>query len=124
MQKQLEPAFLEDTSMNGESTSDKSIRRLRLLVADLISEVESLDCGGSKSTDQSTPLDTGASINFDEEIKRFEMALIKSALHRTCGHQARAAVLLNLNSSTLNAKIRQYNIDVHSVIQLTNSLSH
>ena len=112
MQKQLEPDFSEDTSVNGESTSssDDSIRRLRLLIADLLSEVESLVRAGSKSTDQSGPLETGDSINFYEEIKRFEIALIKSALHRTGGSQVRAAALLNLNSSTLNAKIKQYKI--------------
>jgi DNA-binding NtrC family response regulator len=112
MQKQLEPDVSEDASVNGESTSssDDSIRRLRLLIANLISEVESLVPADSKSTDQSDPLETGDSINFYEEIKRFKIALIKSALHRTGGNQVLAAALLNLNSSTLNAKIRQYNI--------------
>jgi DNA-binding NtrC family response regulator len=122
MQKQLEPDF----SLNGESTSNsaQSIRRMRLLMANLFSEVESLVCGGSKSTDQSGPIETRDSINLYEEIKRFEIALIKSALHRTGGQQVRAAVLLNLNSSTLNAKIRQYNIDVDSLLQLASALSH
>jgi DNA-binding NtrC family response regulator len=122
MQKQLEP----DSSLNGASTSNsaESIRRMRLLMANLISEVESLVCGGSKSRDQSGPIETGDSINLYEEIKRFEIALIKSALHRTGGQQVRAAVLLNLNLSTLSAKIRQYNIDVDSLLQLASALSH
>lgn len=114
MRKQLEPDFSEDTYINGESTShfDGSIRRLRLLITDLISEVESLERGGSKSTEQSGPLERGESINLSEEIIQFEIALIKGALYRTGGHQDRAAALLNLNSSTLKAKISQYNIRV------------
>lgn len=114
MRKQLEPDFSEDTYINGESTShfDGSIRRLRLLITDLISEVESLERGGSKSTEQSGPLERGESINLSEEIIQFEIALIKGALYRTGGHHDRAAALLNLNSSTLKAKISQYNIRV------------
>ena len=119
MHKQLESDFSEDTYTNDESTfiSDESIRRLKLLVADLICEVESLEHGGSKPTDQWGPLETGDSINLYEEIKRFEIALIKSALSRTGGHQGRAAALLNLNLSTLKTKVRQYNIDVYSCDQ-------
>ena len=113
MGKQLEPDFVEDTYIN-ESTSnfDASIRKLRLLITDLVSEVESLDRGGSKLTEQSGPLERGESINLSEEIKQFEIALIKGALHRAGGNQDRAADLLNLNSSTLKAKISEYNIRV------------
>ena len=114
MGKQLEPDFAEDTYINGESTSnfDMSIRRLRLLITDLVSEVESLERGGSKLTEQSGPLERGESINLSEEIKQFEIALIKGALYRTAGHPERAAALLNLNSSTLKAKISEYSIRV------------
>jgi DNA-binding NtrC family response regulator len=114
MRKQLEPDFSEETYINGESTSnfDMSIRRLRLLITDLISEVESLERVGSKATEQSGPLERGESINLSEEITQFEIALIKGALYRTGGHPDRAAALLNLNSSTLKAKISQYNIRV------------
>ncbi|HEY8225205.1 MAG TPA: helix-turn-helix domain-containing protein [Pyrinomonadaceae bacterium] len=72
-------------------------------------EVESLD-------EKSLPLsETGIpencdSISFYDEIARFEIALIKSALRRTNGHQLLAARLLNLNPTTLNAKIKQYGL--------------
>lgn len=102
MQKELEPDF--------SSISDDSIRKLRLQTADLISEVESLVSLGSRSTESLEPMETGSSIEFYEQVKRFEIALIKSALHRTGGHQVRAAAFLNLDSTTLNAKIRQHNI--------------
>ena len=90
--------------------SDDSIRKLRLQTSDLISEVESLVSLGSRSTFPREPIETGSSLEFYEEVKRFEIALIKSALHRTGGHQVRAAAFLNLDSSTLNEKIRQHNI--------------
>ena len=114
MRKQIEPDFSEDNSINGESTSnfDESIRRLRSLIAELLSEIESLERGGSKATIQSGPLERGEIINLPAEIKQFEIALIKGALYRTGGHQGRAAALLNLSSSTLKAKISEYNIRV------------
>jgi len=112
--EKLELEVSKHTHIDGESTSnlDASIRRLRLLITDLISEVESLERGDSKSTELSGPLERGESITLSEEIKQFEIALIKGALYRTGGHQERAAALLNLNPSTLKAKISQYNIRV------------
>jgi DNA-binding NtrC family response regulator len=112
MQKELDPDFSEDTSVSDESTpiSDDSIRRLRLRSSKLISEVESLVSLGCKSTPRSRPLETRDRIKLHEEIKQFEITLIKNALYRTGGHQGRAAAFLNLNSSTLNEKIRQHSI--------------
>jgi transcriptional regulator with GAF, ATPase, and Fis domain len=52
-------------------------------------------------------------IDFYEEITRFEIDLIKSALRMTHGNQTRAARLLNLNPTTLNSKIKHYNITVN-----------
>lgn len=49
-------------------------------------------------------------INFDEEVKQFEISLIENALEKTGGSQLRAARLLNLKHTTLNAKIKRYKI--------------
>src|SRR5882724_5373155 len=49
-------------------------------------------------------------IQFYEEVQRFEIELIKQALEQTSGHQSRAAKLLGLNTTTLNSKIKSYNI--------------
>jgi len=49
-------------------------------------------------------------IQFYEEVQRFEIELIKQALEQTGGHQSRAAKLLGLNTTTLNSKIKSYNI--------------
>jgi transcriptional regulator with GAF, ATPase, and Fis domain len=51
-------------------------------------------------------------IDFYDEVKRFEIDLIKRALLQTGGHQGRAAQLLNLKITTLNSKIKHYNITV------------
>ena len=51
-------------------------------------------------------------VDYYEELRRFEVDLIKRALMQTGGHQKRAARLLNLKASTLNSKIKLFNIDV------------
>jgi DNA-binding NtrC family response regulator len=56
-------------------------------------------------------LEIGRGINFYDEVRRFEMDLIRRALEQTGGHQSRAARLLGMNATTLNSKIKTYNID-------------
>lgn len=51
-------------------------------------------------------------INFDDEVKSFEILLIERALEQTGGSQLRAARLLNLKHTTLNAKIKRYDIQL------------
>jgi len=53
--------------------------------------------------------------NFDfyGEVRRFETLLIKKALRLTGGSQIKAAKLLNLNATTLNAKVKSYQIFAH-----------
>lgn len=51
-------------------------------------------------------------INFDDEVKSFEILLIERALEKTGGSQLRAARLLNLKHTTLNAKIKRYDIQM------------
>jgi DNA-binding NtrC family response regulator len=43
-------------------------------------------------------------------VRKFEVDLIRRALEQTGGHQSRAARLLGLNATTLNSKIKTYNI--------------
>ncbi len=51
-------------------------------------------------------------INFYEEVENFEKNLILQALIRTNSNQRAAAELLNLKVTTLNSKIKLYNIRV------------
>jgi DNA-binding NtrC family response regulator len=63
-----------------------------------------------KAEGTSASIDIGRGVNFYDEVKRFEIDLIRRALDQTGGHQSRAARLLGLNATTLNSKIKTYNI--------------
>lgn len=63
--------------------------------------------GGQRSA---TQIDLSRGISFYDEVNRFQIELIKRALEITGGHQSRAARLLGMNTTTLNSKIRYYNI--------------
>jgi DNA-binding NtrC family response regulator len=53
-------------------------------------------------------------INFYEEVAKFEIELIKQALMCTKGNQRAAARLLGLKPTTLNSKVKTYNLDLGS----------
>jgi DNA-binding NtrC family response regulator len=55
-------------------------------------------------------LNVATGISFYDEVARFEVALIRKALEFTGGHQSKAAKLLGLNATTLNSKIKTFNI--------------
>ena len=62
------------------------------------------------SEGSSAEIDISRGTNFYDEVRRFETDLIRRALDQTGGHQSRAARLLGLNATTLNSKIKTYNI--------------
>ena len=49
-------------------------------------------------------------IDFYDEVRRFEIELIQSALRHTGGVQTEAATLLGLKPTTLHAKLKQYQL--------------
>jgi len=63
-----------------------------------------------KAEGTSASIDIGRGVNFYDEVRRFEIDLIRRALDQTGGHQSRAARLLGLNATTLNSKIKTYNL--------------
>jgi transcriptional regulator with PAS, ATPase and Fis domain len=67
-----------------------------------------------KAEGSSAGIDIGRGVNFYDEVKRFEIDMIRRALDQTGGHQSRAARLLGLNATTLNSKIKSYNISLRS----------
>lgn len=81
---------------------DDKLDSLREITATLLEEVKSL--GSPKKVEFKDE------INFDEEVKRFEIYLIERALNRTGGSQLRAAQILNLKHTTLHSKIKRYRI--------------
>ncbi len=64
----------------------------------------------SSTEGRSQDIDIARGVNFYDEAKKFEIDLIRRALDQTGGHQSRAARLLGLNATTLNSKIKTYNI--------------
>lgn len=66
----------------------------------------------SEAEGASGDIDIARGVNFYDEVKRFEIDLIRRALEQTGGHQSRAARLLGLNATTLNSKIKGYHIQV------------
>jgi DNA-binding NtrC family response regulator len=84
------------------SDVDQKINTLRDTVLQLLQEVESLT--------MTVPAGLKAGAKLDEEVRQFEVSLIRNALGRTAGSQTRAAKLLGLKLTTLNAKIKRYHI--------------
>lgn len=78
------------------------IETMRMLALELASDMDLL--GAPRSID----LDAG--IDLQEEVKAFEVALIKRALIKSGYCQAKAARMLRVNASTLAYKIKTYEI--------------
>ncbi len=55
-------------------------------------------------------------VDFFEEVRRFETRLIKRALLQARGSQRKTARLLGITTSTLNSKIKRYQIPVKAVL--------
>jgi len=70
--------------------------------------------GGALSAATAGTVDLSRGINFYDEVRRFEIDIIRRALDQTGGHQSRAARLLGMNATTLNSKIKTYNIQLRS----------
>ena len=89
---------------NPEQDSNNNISKLKELTMTLLREVHSITEVHQLSFDRG--------LDFYDEVSRFEIDLIKRALFQTGGHQGRAAKLLNLKVTTLNSKIKHYNISL------------
>ena len=66
------------------------------------------------SDGSSAKIDIANGLTFYDEVKKFEIDLIQRALEQTSGHQSRAARLLGLNATTLNSKIKSYNLNARN----------
>ncbi|MDQ3172904.1 MAG: hypothetical protein M3Q91_04230 [Acidobacteriota bacterium] len=87
---------------DGNGAARGNITALKELTLRLLREVQAI-------TEVRT-LSLEGGVDFYGEVSRFEVDLIKRALLQTAGHQGRAARLLNLKVTTLNSKIKHYNI--------------
>jgi DNA-binding NtrC family response regulator len=84
-----------------------------LLLEELNSAVDSEQVGGAGGIGgYLEKMYSGAGVNYYHELQRFEVELIRCALMLTGGKQATAAQLLGLKPTTLNTKIKQFNIEI------------
>lgn len=93
--------------------------RVRLIYDQLTSLRESLSGLLEEANDLLTQLESacdvtavspGEGFSMYDEVRRFEAELIKWALRLTDGHQSRAAQVLGINATTLNAKITRFGL--------------
>ena len=89
------------------AASSLKVKTLKELTLALLREVESLK-GHEK-------FEGRPNVDFADEVRRFETELIRWALMHTGGHQRRAARMLNIKVTTLNAKIKRYGIRPHGL---------
>jgi transcriptional regulator with GAF, ATPase, and Fis domain len=99
----LEMSPLPDESSEAPP-SRNSLATLQELVLRLLCEVQCIN--------EVSPLTIGSGFDFYDEVSRFEIDLIRRALLQTGGHQVHAAKLLNLKVTTLNSKIKHYQINL------------
>ena len=90
-------------SVRSEVAMDNRLNTLREVALTLLREVEALRVSQSDNGKRRVKL--------HDEVQRFEVDLIRSALGRTGGNQTRAAQLLGVKITTLNTKIKRYKIE-------------
>jgi DNA-binding NtrC family response regulator len=79
------------------------LEALRVLALAILREVEAME--------ERTAEDQSSNVSLNDEVRRFEAELIRSALIRTGGRQRRAARILGMKVTTLNSKIKRYNLN-------------
>jgi DNA-binding protein Fis len=88
------------------------LEKIRELAQSLLEEADSID-REKALTEVSTAanqLDFKSGIDFFAEVQKFEIQLIELALKYSEGNQARAARLLGLGATTLNYKMKIYQL--------------
>ena len=98
------PQFTEVSTENLEHNRIQALKSLALL---LLREVEQIERTNLVSGQCLTDND----VTLMDDVQNYEAELIRSALLRSKGHQARAARILGIKNNTLNAKIKRYGIE-------------
>lgn len=88
------------------------LNKIREMASALVEETDLLEHENGLAEASATVenLSLKSRLDFFEEVRRFEVRLISRALEVTGGNQARAAKLLGLGTTTLNYKIKAYEI--------------
>jgi DNA-binding NtrC family response regulator len=99
------PSFSEELSQaNERSSRGAAFESMKVVILALLDRIETLE-----KLLESRHLDP---LDLRHEVSQFEAALIKAALMNTKGRQRRAARMLGMKVSTLNAKIHRYHVGI------------
>lgn len=99
---QIKMPKLSPAKPSSPSVEEARLASLKVLALTLLSQVESLE---AQIADNNV-----SELNLQQEVHRFEAAIIKSALAKTGGRQRRAARILGVKVTTLNTKIKRHKI--------------
>ena len=100
------------TNSDSQPELERRVQQLTLLAHALANEIEALQAELSFGRDWDRQIDfDNDGIDFYEEIQRYEIELIKTALNKCGGNQTQAARLLRMKSTTLNAKMKHYGLN-------------
>lgn len=105
---QVKPAVHSDDSGLSAAIINNRVEALKALSNSLLSELETLRVTAADG-------DQPDGIDLANEVARFQVNLIRTALIRTGGRQRAAARLLNVKSTTLHAKIKRYGLEANVV---------
>lgn len=89
-------------SKSNGNVVDKKLEQVRSLLTTVLGEVKGLN---SLKT-----VEVRDGIDFDLEVRRFEINLIERALDETGGNLKSAAELLNIKYTTFHEKVKRYRI--------------
>jgi DNA-binding NtrC family response regulator len=90
----------------------RRVDQLVMLAKALADEIETLKAELVIAQNHNQPIDLkNTAIDFYDEVERYEIELIRSALNQCGGNQSQAAKLLHLKSTTLNAKMKHYGLN-------------
>jgi transcriptional regulator with GAF, ATPase, and Fis domain len=92
-----------------QSLKNQQLEAFKSLASQLQRQIEFIE---NIEDDMHRQLNDGE-FRLDEAMKRIEIDIICAALINSRGVQKKAAQFLGLNLSTLNAKIKRYQIDVN-----------
>lgn len=98
------PSVIE-TDTNSAATNIR-LNSLRDAALTILGELDSLEVATPPP-----PTSSSCSLRLYDEVRKFEINLIRSALSRTGGSQTNAAKLLGVKLTTLNSKIKRYRIE-------------
>ncbi|HVG34569.1 MAG TPA: helix-turn-helix domain-containing protein [Pyrinomonadaceae bacterium] len=107
---QSKPQAYPESSLDELALAVK-INCLKTLIHAFLAEVEHIE--------QTCSLNAGGLLNLREEVRRFELNLISSALKQSGNDPGLAARLLGIHLNTLNSKVKSYGISMSEANNLS-----